>query len=117
MLSLRLIFVSLVWGVNFAFIKYALRDFGPLSFTIARFLLAAAALFVLLMLRRVPLRVSREDRIPLIVLGLAGITFYSIFFMYGLRSTTASNSALLIAMSPLFAALIQTVRGKERLSR
>ncbi len=117
MMNLRLIFVSLVWGVNFAFIKYALRDFGPLSFTIARFLLAAAALFALLGLRGVPLRVSGEDRLPLIGLGLAGITFYSIFFMYGLRYTTASNSALLIAMSPLFAALIQAVRGKERLSR
>lgn len=117
MLSLRLIFVSLVWGVNFAFIKYALRDFGPLSFTVVRFALAAAALFLLLAVRRTPLRVPREDRLPLIGLGLTGITLYSILFMEGLRMTSASNSALLIAMSPLYAAIIQAVRGKERISR
>ena len=112
----RLIFVSVVWGVNFAFIKYALRDFGPLSFTVVRFALAAAALFALLLLRKTPLRVSREDRRAVIGLGLSGITLYNIFFMEGLKLTSASNSALLIAMSPLFAALMQAVRGKERLS-
>lgn len=117
MLSFRLIFVSLVWGVNFAFIKYALRDFGPLSFTVARFALAAAALFLLLAVRGTPLGVTREDRLPLIGLGLTGITIYSILFMEGLRMTSASNSALLIAMSPLYATLIQAVRGKERISR
>lgn len=117
MLNFRLLFVSLVWGVNFAFIKYALRDFGPLGFTVVRFALASAALFVLLALRRVPLRVAREDRLQLIGLGLSGITLYNFFFMKGLQFTTASNSALFIAMSPLFAALIQAILRRERLTQ
>ncbi len=41
MLNPRLILVSVIWGVNFAFVKYALADFSPLSFTLLRFFLAA----------------------------------------------------------------------------
>lgn len=116
MLDLRLLFVALVWGMNFAIVKFSLADFLPLSFTIARFL--SAGMFLLLLARLsgdlVPIR--RGDRLPLIILGLIGITLYNVLFMYGLYFTSASNSALFISLSPLFAALIQAASGKERIS-
>jgi len=117
MFNLRLLFVSLVWGMNFSLIKTALSDFGPMSFTLLRFALASLSLFAALVIMRVPLRVSREDRLPLIGLGLSGIALYSIFFMEGLTRTSASNSALLISLSPLFAALIQAMGRKERIGK
>jgi drug/metabolite transporter (DMT)-like permease len=58
---------------------------------------------------------KRRDLAAVTVLGFIGITLYSILFMYGLKYTTASNSALFIAMSPLFAAMTQLVSKKERL--
>lgn len=115
MLDLRLIFVALIWGVNFPVIKYALSDFLPLSFTIIRFSLAAAALFGVMALRRERFAVARQDLPALAALGLTGITFYNLLFMKGLQLTTASHSALFISMSPLFAAVFQTLRGRERL--
>lgn len=115
MLDLRLIFVALIWGVNFPVIKYALSDFLPLSFTIVRFSLAAAALFGVMALRRERFAVARQDLPALAALGLTGITFYNLLFMKGLQLTTASHSALFISMSPLFAAVLQTLRGRERL--
>lgn len=116
MLDLRLLFVALVWGVNFAIVKFALGDFSPLSFTITRFLLAALFLFSVMLIRREPLGIVRNDRPAIIRLGIVGITFYNIFFMYGLRYTSASHSALFISLSPLFAVLIQAAYGRERLS-
>ena len=44
MFDLRLLFVALVWGVNFPVIKHSLTDFLPLSFTVVRFAIASAAL-------------------------------------------------------------------------
>lgn len=117
MFNVRLLFVSLVWGMNFSLIKGALRDFGPMSFTLVRFALASLSLFAVLLAKRVPLRVPKEDRLPLLWLGLSGITLYSIFFMLGLARTSASNSALLIALSPLFAALFQAIGGRERFGK
>jgi drug/metabolite transporter (DMT)-like permease len=117
MFDLRLLFVSLIWGVNFSVIKFALADFLPLSFTTARFVLASLALFVVMIARREPFAVARRDRLPLALLGLLGITLYNLLFMKGLQLTTASHSALFISMSPLFAAMLQTLRGKEAMTR
>ncbi len=115
MLDLRLIIVAIIWGVNFPVIKHALTDFLPLSFTVVRFALAAAALFGVMALRRERFAVARRDLPALAALGLTGITFYNLLFMKGLQFTTASHSALFISMSPLFAAVFQTLRGRERL--
>jgi drug/metabolite transporter (DMT)-like permease len=116
MFNLRLLIVALVWGVNFSVVKFSLRDFHPLSFTVVRFALAALFLFSLMFLTRAPFAIDREDRWPVVKLGLIGITLYSLFFMYGLKYTTAANSAMLISLSPLAGALIQAASGRERLS-
>lgn len=116
MLDSRLLFVSIIWGVNFSVVKFALNDFLPMSFTVLRFAVAALFLMTLMAIQRVPFGIDRRDLGPFIGLGLIGITLYNILFMYGLTYTTASNSALFIAASPLFAALIQAASGNERLS-
>jgi drug/metabolite transporter (DMT)-like permease len=116
MLNLRLLFVALVWGVNFSVIKFALAEFPPLGFTVVRFSLAALFLLAVLLATREPLAVVRQDRLPIIRLGLLGVTLYNVLFMYGLRCTTAANSALLISLSPLFGALLGAASGKERLT-
>jgi len=115
MLNPRLILVSIIWGVNFAFVKFALHDFAPLSFTIVRFALAALFLVTLMLANHEPFSMERRDIGPVIGLGLIGITLYNLLFMYGLSFTTASNSALFISSSPLFAVLIKAVVEKAPL--
>src|SRR5574341_660789 len=100
-MNLRLLFVALVWGVNFSVVKFALSDFHPLVFTVVRFALAASFLVTLMIARREPAAVLRRDRISIATLGFTGITLYNVFFMYGLKYTTAANSALLISLSPV----------------
>ena len=114
MLNLRLLFVALVWGINFSLVKFALEDFHPLGFTVLRFLLASCFLFCLVLASRESLFIARQDRFAVVKLGFIGITLYNLFFIYGLKFTTAANSALLISLSPLFGALIQAASGRER---
>jgi drug/metabolite transporter (DMT)-like permease len=116
MLNLRLILVAVIWGVNFSFVKFALGDFYPLTFTIVRFFLAALFLLCIMAVQREPFMVERRDAGKIILLGFIGISLYNLLFIYGLQRTTASNSALFIAMSPLFAAMTQLVTRSERLT-
>jgi drug/metabolite transporter (DMT)-like permease len=116
MLNVRLLIVAVVWGINFSVVKYALTDFLILSFTVVRFVLAALFLFSVMLLNREPLSIDRQDRAAIVKLGLIGITAYNLLFMYGLKYTSASNSALLISLSPLFAVLILALSGKERIT-
>ena len=111
-LNPRLLLVAIIWGVNFAFVKYALADFSPLSFTTLRFFLAALFLFSIMLVNREPLAMDRRDISAVFKLGFIGITLYNILFMEGLNYTTASNSALFISSSPLFAALILSLTKK-----
>jgi drug/metabolite transporter (DMT)-like permease len=114
MLSLRLLVVAVVWGVNFAFVKFALADFYPLSFTVLRFFLAALFLVAIMLVRREPLFLERGDIGETGKLGFIGITLYNLLFMEGLHLTTASNAALFISTSPLFAALLLARSTRER---
>ncbi len=112
----RLLLVAIIWGVNFAFVKYALADFSPLSFTTLRFFLAALFLISVMLVNREPLAMEHRDISAVFKLGFIGITLYNILFMEGLNYTTASNSALFISSSPLFAALILSLKKRERIN-
>jgi drug/metabolite transporter (DMT)-like permease len=116
MFNLRLLFVAAAWGVNFSLVKFALTDFHPLGFTVIRFALASFFLVIIIGANHESYFIDRQDRFTIFKLGLVGIALYNIFFMYGLKYTTAANSALLISLSPMFAALIQAFAGKERLT-
>jgi drug/metabolite transporter (DMT)-like permease len=113
MLNLRLVFVALVWGINFSVIKFAIANFHPLGFTVVRFALAALFLIVVMLANHESFAIARRDSLAIIRLGFLGITLYNILFMYGLKLTTAANSALLISLSPLFGSLISAASGKE----
>ena len=116
MFDFRLLFVAVVWGVNFSAVKLALADFHPLGFTVVRFGLAAVFLVAVMLIGREPLAVERRDRFAIVRLGFIGITLFNIFFMYGLKYTTVANSALLVSLSPLFGALLGIAWGGERLT-
>ena len=85
MLDPRLLFVAVVWAVNFAFVKYALADFSPLSFTTARFALSSLFLALVMLIGRERFGLERRDIWPVIRLGFIGITVYNLLFMYGLN--------------------------------
>ena len=104
----------LIWGVNFAVVKRALDAFEPLSFNALRFVIAS--LFVLGVLRaRGSLgRPDREDIPRIIVLGLMGNVLYQLAFIFGLDLTRAGNASLMLALTPLFTALLSAWTGHER---
>lgn len=104
----------LVWGVNFAVVKQALAAFDPLAFNVLRFLLAS--LFVYAVLRaRGPLRLPARADVPrLLLLGLVGNVLYQFAFIFGLDLTRAGHASLMLALTPLFTALLSALRGHER---
>lgn len=116
MFTIRLLFVALVWGINFSVIKFTLAEIHPLSFTVVRFALASAFLFTVMYAAKTSFYIARQDRLSLVKLGFFGISLYNFLFMYGLKHTTAANSAMLISLSPLFGALFLASAGKERIT-
>jgi len=116
-IDITLIGMSLVWGVNFSVVKIALTDFSPLSFNSLRFSLASLFLLTLLWVLERSLSFRREDVGRLVLLGLIGHTIYQLCFIHGIARTTAGNSSLILATTPIFVALLSSVLGVERVER
>jgi len=117
-IDIMLIAMSFIWGINFSMVKSALNDgFYPLSFNSIRFGLASLFLIAFLWIRERNLGVRREDIGRLILLGLIGNTFYQFLFINGISQTTAGNSSLFLAMTPIFVAVLSSFLRVEKVQR
>ena len=106
----------LIWGMTFIASKVMVGLLDPYWYIVIRFFIAWAALFLL---SPRPLRLlSLRREVHLAVCGLAGVTLYYIFQNVGLLYSTASNTGVIAASSPLFTALILWLFGRRvRLSQ
>ena len=114
--DLLLVAMSFIWGVNFSAVKGALADFSPLSFNAIRFGTASLILLSLLWLRERSLSVRRKDVGRFVMLALIGNTVYQLFFINGIALTTATNSALILATTPIFIILFGALLRVERIN-
>jgi len=105
-----------IWGLNFSVVKLAFPVISPLAFNALRFTGATAILLTVLRAVEGHWQVRRTEWPGLIALGLVGHTCYQIFFITGLARTSAGNSALILAMVPLFVALLGAVFKLERVN-
>jgi len=112
---------AIVWGVNFPFLKIALAELSPLAFTFWRYLLMLALAWAVLAWqhRRSGMRVTVEaaDYPRLALAGVLGFSLYMVFSIVGVSETTAFSNALMIALAPLFSALLLFAWRMERIRR
>ena len=101
----------LIWGMTFIASKVLVGLLDPTWYIVIRFTIAWAALFFLAPKPCPLLSLRRELR--LIACGLAGVTLYYIFQNIALLYSTASNTGVISASSPLFTALILWVFGRR----
>ena len=108
--------MSFIWGINFTAVKSALTDFSPLSFNAIRFGSASLILLGLLWLSERSLGVRKKDAARFVMLALIGNTAYQLFFINGIALTSASNSSLILATTPIFIILFGAVLSVEKIT-
>jgi drug/metabolite transporter (DMT)-like permease len=111
--DLLLLLMALIWGVNFAVVKFATGQIAPLAFNSLRVVLAIVVLFGIVVLGGYTLPTGR-DRLKLLALGTLGNGLYQVLFIEGIARTRAGDAALLIAAAPALMAIIGWLRGSER---
>lgn len=103
----------LIWAVNFSVVKLALAHLEPFAFNSVR--LIGASILFLVLARIVPgPSILPEDRLRFVGLALVGHTGYQLLFISGLDATTASNSAILLGLTPVFVAILSASFAVER---
>jgi len=106
------------WASAFPAIRLAVREYGPGSLALLRFLVASATLglYVVLGARGRFRRVEGRDVPFFLLLGLVGVFVYHVALNAGERTVTAGTASLLIGMTPLFTVLLALAFLRERLS-
>lgn len=114
-----LLVTVLVWALNFTVTKYALTNgWEPLAYSSIRYT-AGALLFATITFRSErSFRVGgRRDLLLLAVAAATGIWLNQLAYVYAIKLTTATTVALILGITPIFAALAGSALGIERLAR
>ena len=99
--ELALLLVVLFWAANYSLIQFILRGVPLEVFVTLRFLIIAAAGWIVVAALRQPARWARSDIPRLILIGVIGGGVYQYLFILGLAKTTSFSSALLNSTAPL----------------
>ena len=105
-----------IWSANFVVVKAAIGALGPWTFTSLRYVVAALTLVAILRWRTGSIRWPRGHGRQLFVMGALGFGAYQLMWSLGLTQITAGDSALLIAATPVFTALLAGAVGMDRLT-
>src|SRR5664279_1326441 len=115
--EIAIVLVMFTWGANVVAVKAAISDVPPIVFAFARFGSAFLVMLAFLRWREGSVSLPRRDVIPIALLGMAGFGLYQDLWASALGQTTASNSALITAATPVSTMLIAAAVGSDTLSR
>jgi drug/metabolite transporter (DMT)-like permease len=112
-----LLTTALIWGVNIPVVKFATSNVDALVFNAVRMIFSVLTLALLAWLetRHRKLDWRTLPWVNLVFLSIVSGLIYPLFFMLGIKQTTAANTALLMASMPMWTALLSLTFIRERL--
>ena len=112
--EVSLLLTVFFFGTNFTAVKYVVESVPPILFAATRFTLAGLLLLIILRLFEPGSRLRREDFLPVLGLGVVGVTLTQTVFTIGVSLTTAANTALVYSTAPVWGMLLGFALGLER---
>ena len=102
--------LALMWGLSIPITKLGLGSIPPMTLTALRFMVAGP---LMMFLARRELRVPAKAVLPIIGLGVMGITLGNVAQSFGVQGTSASVATILSATIPLFIVILAAVRFRQ----
>lgn len=112
-----MVFAALFWSGAFITGKMATHQFPAFALTFFRFFFALPFIFIILY-KQQPKAIlpSRQQWLPLIVLGVIGTFAYHALFFSSLKYTTAINSSLIGATNPMVTTFLAIIFASEKIN-
>ena len=97
-----LVLLGAIWGASYYFIKVGGAEIPPFTFVEGRALIAAAALFTVLLIRKEPIPRTRSVWLPLIAMGIFNGVIPYTAITWGETHISSGLASILTAAMPLF---------------
>jgi drug/metabolite transporter (DMT)-like permease len=112
-----LLTVQILFGINYVVSKHLVEIFPPLLWASFRVVFSCFILFGIAIYSKRPApKLNKEFLFQAAFFSLLGVIINQGSFIVGIRHTSATNSAVLSTLIPIFTLLFVTVLGKERLT-
>jgi drug/metabolite transporter (DMT)-like permease len=112
--EISLVLAAVFWGANYAATKYAAEFMSPLLVVAFRFLVGGALVSCLLLTLKPADRIAPKDLLPVAGLGCLYVAIGQGTFTLGVHLTSAANTGLIFATSPVWGLLLGSMLGLER---
>ena len=114
MAEISVMLAAIFWGANYAATKYAAEFMSPLLVVTFRFLVGGALVSCLLLTLKPADRIAPRELLPVAGLGCLYVAVGQGTFTLGIHLTSAANTGLIFATSPIWGLLLGAVLGLER---
>jgi len=111
-----LLFIAVIWALNFSVIKASLTEIDIYSFNALRFILASLFIWAVIAKRGKWFRVQKKDWFILIVIALLGSLLYQWLFIVGIDLTLAANAAVMLGTIPIWVAILSHLLSIDRMN-
>jgi drug/metabolite transporter (DMT)-like permease len=104
-----------VWGMNVTVVKLLTASFDPILLAALRMVVACAALTAIVLYKRCGMAAfSWRQLVAVAACAVLMVYANQILFVEGLLRSTATNGALIMALSPLVSAVVAALTFRER---
>jgi drug/metabolite transporter (DMT)-like permease len=112
-----LIFIQVLFGVNFTASKVVVSNINPLLWSNIRFIVAGLLMlaFTLISRREHP-KFTPKDLLTLICLSFLGMGLGQALFLYGLNLTTSINTSIITTLIPVLTLVIVLFRRQDEVN-
>ncbi len=114
---LKLTLLSLLWGCSFIFVEIALQELSPLLIVTMRLIVAAAGLWLIILILKLPIPQTRTLWLSLLIMGTMNSAFPFLLISWSQIYLTSGMASILNAMVPIFLVLVSAwLLPDERIS-
>lgn len=104
-IDLLMIFCTLIWGSNYAAMKFVMNGINEMAMNAVRLLLSSIVMILFLIISRQLKSIQKSDRIRFL-LGSVILTVYHFAYLFGIKGTLSWKASIMMGTMPIFVTLI-----------
>lgn len=114
---IALIISMVFWGFSFVWSKVALETYSPITIIFFRLIVSSIAILIFAKISKIKLKVSKKDLKLFVLLALFEPFLYFLGETFGLQKVSATTTAVLISIIPIFVPIFVFLIFKEKLRK